>query len=338
MPKNTKTGEGENMKRGLLLWIFAALALAPDLSHAQQASSTYPDRQVRIVVPYPAGGPADLMARILAQKLGERLGKSFYVENIAGASGAVGAGQVAQATPDGYTLLVVTNDFAVASVTNANLPYDPIKNFAPVTIVATSPQVVAVNPAFPAKTMKELIDVLNAAPDKYSYASLGIGFGQLSAERLFRLGLKLDKLVRVPFNGAAPAVNSTLAGDTQVIFLGLPPVAPHLKSDKLRAIAVTSRARSEQFPDIPTLQEAGVPNQESDLLIGLVAPSGTPANIVTKLREQIVEIVHLPDIKTTLDTVSFRPVASSPQDYAAQIKDDIAVWGKVMKDANIPIN
>jgi tripartite-type tricarboxylate transporter receptor subunit TctC len=278
------------------------------------------------------------MARILAQKLGERLGKSFYVENIAGASGAVGAGQVAQATPDGYTLLVVTNDFAVASVTNANLPYDPIKNFAPVTIVATSPQVVAVNPAFPAKTMKELIDVLNAAPDKYSYASLGIGFGQLSAERLFRLGLKLDKLVRVPFNGAAPAVNSTLAGDTQVIFLGLPPVAPHLKSDKLRAIAVTSRARSEQFPDIPTLQEAGVPNQESDLLIGLVAPSGTPANIVTKLREQIVEIVHLPDIKTTLDTVSFRPVASSPQDYAAQIKDDIAVWGKVMKDANIPIN
>ena len=142
------------------------------------------------------------------------------------------------------TLLVTTNDFAVASVTNSNLPYDPIKNFSPITIVAASPQVVAANPSFPAKTMKELIDVIKAAPDKYSYASLGIGFGQLSAERLFKLGLKLDKLVRVPFNGAAPAVNSTLAGDTQVIFLGLPPVAPHLQSDKLRAIAVTSQTRS----------------------------------------------------------------------------------------------
>jgi tripartite-type tricarboxylate transporter receptor subunit TctC len=326
------------MKRGLFCWIFAAVLLAPSVSHGQQAAPAYPSRQVRIVVPYPAGGPTDLIARILAQKLGERLGKSFYVENIAGASGAVGTGQVAQATPDGYTLLMVTNDFAVASVTNSNLPYDPIKNFAPVTIVATSPQVVAVNPSFPAKTMEELIDVLTAAPDKYSYASLGIGFGQLSAERLFKLGLKLDKLVRVPFNGAAPAVNSTLAGDTQLIFLGLPPVAPHLKSEKLRAIAVTSRARSEQFPDTPTLQEAGVANQESDLLIGLVAPAGTPANVVTMLREQIGEIVRLPEVKSTLDTVSFLPVASSSSDYAAQIKDDISVWGKVMKDANIPVN
>ncbi len=326
------------MKRGPIFWIFAALLLMPGLSHAQQAAGSYPSRQVRIVVPYPAGGPTDLIARILAQKLGERLGKSFYVENIAGASGAVGAGQVAQAAPDGHALLVVTNDFAVASVTNSNLPYDPIKNFTPVTIVAASPQVVAVNPSFPAKTMKELIDVLSAAPDKYSYASLGIGFGQLSAERLFKLGLKLDKVVRVPFNGAAPAVNSTLAGDTQVLFLGLPPVAPHLKSDKLRAIAVTSRTRSEQFPDVPTLQEAGIPNQESDLLIGLVAPAGTPASIVTTLHDQIGEIVRLPDVKSTLDTVSFHPVASSPSEYAAQIKDDIAVWGKVMKDANIPVN
>jgi tripartite-type tricarboxylate transporter receptor subunit TctC len=325
------------MKRVVLFCIFVIALLAPGLSHAQQAAA-YPQRQVRMVVPYPAGGPTDLIARIIAQKLGERLGKSFYVENIAGASGAVGAGQVAQAASDGYTLLVVTNDFAVASVTNSNLPYDPIKNFTPVTIVASSPQVVAVNPSFPAKTMKELIDVLRAAPDKYSYASLGIGFGQLSAERLFKLGLKLDKLVRVPFNGAAPAVNSTLAGDTQLIFLGLPPVAPHLKSDKLRAIAVTSAARSEQFPDTPTLQEAGIPNQNSDLLIGLVAPTGTPANITTMLREQIGEIVGLPDVKSTLNTVSFQPVASSSSEYAEQIKNDIAVWGKVMKDADIPVN
>ena len=195
-----------------------------------------------------------MIARILAQKLGERLGKSFFVENIAGASGAVGAGQVAQAAPDGYTLLVVTNDFAVASVTNTNLPYDPVKNFAPVTIIA----IVTASRRRQSFVSGEDNEgarstSVTAAPDKYSYAALGIGFGQLSAERLFKLGLKLDKLVRVPFNGAAPAVNSTLAGDTQIIFLGLPPVAPHLKSEKLRAIAVTSPVRSEQFPDVPDL-------------------------------------------------------------------------------------
>jgi tripartite-type tricarboxylate transporter receptor subunit TctC len=325
------------MKRALSFCICAALLLVAGPSHSQQANS-YPTRQVRLVVPYPAGGPTDLIARILAQKLSERLGKSFFVENIAGASGAVASGQVSQATPDGYTLMAVTNDFAVASVTNSNLPYDPVKNFAPVTIIATSPQVVAVNPSFPAKTMKELVDQIRAAPDKFSYAALGIGFGQLSAERLFKLGLKLDSLVRVPFNGAAPAINSTLAGDTQIVFLGLPPIAPHLKSEKLRAIAVTSPARSDQFPETPTLREAGVPDQESELLMGLVAPAGTPANIVTLLREQVKEIVALPDVKSTLETVSFHPVASSPAEYAEQIKSDITVWGKVMKDANIPVN
>jgi tripartite-type tricarboxylate transporter receptor subunit TctC len=324
--------------KGLFSFAFVAAMLVSGLCYGQPAPDSYPSRQVRIVVPYPPGGPTDLIGRILAQRLGERLGKSFFVENISGASGAVGAGQVAQSAPDGYTLLITTNDFAVASVTNTNLPYDPIKNFSPVTIVAASPQVVAANPSFPAKTMKDLIDVISAAPDKYSYASLGIGFGQLSAERLFKLGLKLDKLVRVPFNGAAPAVNSTLAGDTQVIFLGLPPVAPHLQSEKLRAIAVTSHRRAEQFPDVPTLTEAGVPNQESELQIGLVAPVGTPAPIIAKLQHEISEVVKLPEVKSALETVSFHAVANSPADYAQQIKEDIAVWGKVMKDANIPVN
>ncbi|MGA8499193.1 MAG: tripartite tricarboxylate transporter substrate-binding protein, partial [Xanthobacteraceae bacterium] len=230
------------MRRGLLLSILAAMLLASGVSYGQQ--SAYPTRQVRIVVPYPPGGPTDLIARLVAQKLGERLGQSFFVENVAGASGAVGAGQVAHAAPDGYTLLVSTNDFAVASVTNTNLPYDPVKNFSPVTIIATSPQVVAVNPSVPAKTMKELVDLIKAAPEKYNYAAIGIGFGQLTSERLFKLALKLDGLVRVPFNGAAPAVNATLAGDTQIIFLALPPIAPYLSSEKLRALAVTSPART----------------------------------------------------------------------------------------------
>src|ERR1700689_2211131 len=257
------------MKRRIVVGILGALLLMPVASQAQQAG--YPNRQVRVVVPYPPGGPTDLIARLVAQKLGERLGQSFFVENVSGASGAIGAGQVAHAAPDGYTLLVSTNDLAVASVTNKNIPYDPVKDFAPITIISTSPQVVAVNPAVPAGTLKELVDLIKAAREKYNYAAMGIGFGQLPAERLFKLALKLDGLVRVPFNGAAPAVNATLAGDTQIIFLALPPIAPYLSSEKLRALAVTSPARTPAFPQIPTLREAGIADQEADLINGMAA-------------------------------------------------------------------
>ena len=155
---------------------------------------------------------------------------------------------------------------------------------------------------------------------------------------MFKLGLHLDRFARIPFNGAAPAVNSTIAGHTQVIFMGLPPVAPHLASDKLRAIAVTSAERAKAFPQIPTLRESGVPDQESELIIGVVAPAGTPANVLALLQKQIAEIVALPAVKATLDTISFQPVANTPAEYAAQIKSDIAAWSKVMKDANISPN
>ena len=325
------------MRRILVFSIFAALLLVPCAPHAQQ-SATYPTRQVRIVVPYPAGGPTDLIARLVAQKLSERLGQSFFVENNAGASGAVGAGQVAHTPPDGYTLLAVTNDFAVASVTNANLPYDPIRDFTPITMISASPSVVAVNPAVPAKSLMELVDLIKAAPEKYNYAAMGIGFGQLSAERLFKLGLKLDNLPRVPFNGAAPAINATLAGDTPILMMGLPPVAPYLNSEKLRALAVTSASRSQAYPQIPTLAEAGAPNQESELVIGMVAPAGTPPAVIALLQKQIAEVIVLPDVKATIDKLSFQTIGSSPEEFAAAIQNDIVVWRKVMKDANIPVN
>lgn len=326
------------MKRAFFLFVFAAMLLPCGPSHGQQPADAYPQRQVRIVVPYPPGGPTDLIGRLLAQKLGERLKQSFFVENVGGASGAVGAGQLAHTAPDGYNLLIVTNDFAVASVTNSNLPYDPVKDFSPITMISRSPSVVAVNPSVPAQNLKELIELVKAAPEKYNYAAMGIGFGQLSAERLFRLGLQLDTLPRVPFNGAAPAINATLAGDTPILFMGLPPVAPFLSSGKLRAIAVTSATRSEAFPQIPTLREAGIPNQESDLVIGMVAPAGTPANVVALLQKEIAEIIALPDVKATLDKLSFQPVGSSPAAFASQISNDIVVWRQVMKDAHIPVN
>jgi tripartite-type tricarboxylate transporter receptor subunit TctC len=326
------------MKQGLIVGTLTAILLVSGSAHAQQAAKSYPTKQVRIVVPYPAGGPTDLIARLLAQKLGERLGQSFYVENVAGASGAVGAGQVAKSEPNGENLLVVTNDFAVASVTNKGLPYDPVKNFTPVTIVASSPQVIAVNPSVPAKTIKELVALINANPEKYNYAALGIGFGALSAERLFKIGLKLDKLPRIPFNGAAPAVTSTLSGQTPIIYMGLPPVAPHIVAEKLRPLAVTSPQRTTAFPNIPTLTEQGFPSQESELQIGMVAPAGTPKEIVALLQKEVSEIIKLPDVKKTLETVSFTPVASTPEDYAKAINSDIKTWAEVMKELNITPN
>ena len=230
----------------------------------------------------------------------------------------------------------MTNDFAVAPTVSSKVPYDAIKSFAPVTIAAASPQVVVVHPSFPAKNMQELIALAKASPGKYNYASLGIGFGQLSSERLFRLGLGLD-VVRVPFPGAAPIITSTLAGHTPIAFLGLPPAAPHIKEGTLHALAVTSAKRSPVFPDVPTMAESGVPDQESELIIGVLVPAATPKPIVDQLQRQIARIVALPDVKERLDALGFAPVASTPEAYATQIKADIETWSKVVREANIKV-
>lgn len=317
----------------------AALMLAA-ASHAQNApggtAPSYPTRQVRVIVPYPAGGPTDVMARLVAQHLSESLGQNFFVENLTGASGVVGTGTAANSPSDGHTILFVTNDFAVAPTVSSKVPYDALKSFAPVSIAAASPQVVVVHPSFPAKNMQELIAVAKASPGKYNYAALGIGFGQLSSERLFRLGLGLD-VVRVPFPGAAPIITSTLAGHTPIAFLGLPPAAPHIKEGTLRALAVTSAKRSPVFPNVPTMDESGVRDQQSELIIGVLVPAATPKPIVDLLQRQIARIVALPDVKERLDALGFAPVASTPEAYATQIKADIETWSKVVREANIKV-
>jgi tripartite-type tricarboxylate transporter receptor subunit TctC len=328
------------MKTIVCLAAGSAALMVAAASHAQNApggaAASYPTRQVRVIVPYPAGGPTDVMARLVAQHLTESLGQNFFVENLTGASGVVGTGTAANSPGDGHTILFVTNDFAVAPTVSSKVPYDAIKSFAPVTIAAASPQVVVVHPSFPAKNMQELIALAKASPGKYNYASLGIGFGQLSSERLFRLGLGLD-VVRVPFPGAAPIITSTLAGHTPIAFLGLPPAAPHIKEGTLRALAVTSPKRSPVFPNVPTMAESGVPDQESELIIGVLVPAATPKPIVDQLQRQIARIVALPDVKERLDALGFAPVASTPDAYAAQIKADIETWSKVVREANIKV-
>src|SRR5215213_7969209 len=313
-----------------LLALFAAGA-----SHAQTAPPNYPVRQVRVIVAYPPGGPTDVIARLVAQKLSENLGQTFFVENLPGAGGAIGAGVAANAPPDGHTLFITTNDFAVGATTS-KLSYDPIKDFAPISIVASSPQVVIVNPSFPAKSLQDLAALAKQEPGKYSYASMSIGFGQLTTERLFKLGMKAD-MIRVPFQGAAPLITSTLGNHTPVAFIALPPAAPLIKEGKIRALAVTSAKRTPEFPDVPTTTESGFPGQESELLIGLVAPAGTPKPIVDLLQKEVVRMVALPDVKQKLETLGFTPVASTSEAYAAQVKSDLETWSKVVQDLGMKV-
>jgi tripartite-type tricarboxylate transporter receptor subunit TctC len=283
-----------------------------------------------------AGRPTDIIARLCAQKLSEALGHQFYVENVSGASGARGAAMVAAAPADGQTLLFVTNDLAVTSTISSKLQYDPIKSFTPVGLVSSSPSVVLVHPSVPAKTLQELIQLARADPAKYSFASMSLGQNLLTSEKLFRLGLNLP-IVRVPFPGAAPILASTVAGHTLVAYIGLPPAAPHIKDGAVRALAVTSPKRSPIVPDVPTMAESALDDQETELIIGLVAPAGTPKAVVDLLSRQLARIVQLPDIQQRLAALGFAAVGSTPDEFAAQIKADIEKWSKVVRDAGIKI-
>jgi tripartite-type tricarboxylate transporter receptor subunit TctC len=300
--------------------------------HAQ----TYPTGNVRVVVPYPPGGPTDVIARLCAQQLAQALGHQFYVENVAGASGARGAAMVATAAADGHTLMFATNDLAVTSTISTKIQYDPIKSFAPIGIVSASPSVVLVHPSVPAKTLAELIALARAEPAKYSFASMSLGQNLLTSERLFRLGLNLP-IVRVPFSGAAPILTSTVAGHTLIAYIGLPAAIPHIKQGTLRALAVTSPKRSPIVPDVPTVAESGLVDQETELNIGVVAPAGTPQAVVDLLSRQLARIAALRDMQEKLAALGFTAVGSTPEAFSAQIKSDIEKWSKVVRDAGITI-
>jgi tripartite-type tricarboxylate transporter receptor subunit TctC len=318
------------------LGVCALLPVLAGLSYAQTAEPGYPTRSVRVLVPYPAGGPTDLIARFAAQKLSEKLGQQFYVENVSGASGARGAAMAAAAQGDGYTLMVVTNDLAITPVISKNVQYDAIRSFVPISIISASPSVVLVHPSVPAKTLKEFVDLARADPAKYSFAAMSLGQNLLTSERLFRLGLKLS-ILRVPFPGAAPILTSTVAGHTLVAYIGLPAATPFIKEGKLRALAVTSPKRSPIVPDVPTMTESGFSNLDSEFIIGVVAPAATPKAIVDLLSTELAAIVAQPDTPARLLAFGFVPVGSTPEEFGAQIKSDIDTWTAVVRDAGIKI-
>jgi tripartite-type tricarboxylate transporter receptor subunit TctC len=329
------------MKTTVRRLLFAATLVLAGFSFAQtaatQSASEYPTHAVKIIVPFSPAGPTDVVARIIAQKLSESLGKQFYVENIAHAGGNTGMGIAAKAPPDGYTILVHGSNFIVNPSLYATIPFDPYRDFAPVTLAGTMPNVIVVHPSVPARNVNELIALVNANPGKYNYAHPSTGTTPHLAGELFKLTFGLD-LVTVPFNGAGPAVQSVVAGHTPIAFLALPPVASQIKSGNLRALVVLAKKRSAVIPDVPTMEESGISGQESDALTGVVVPAGTPREIIDLLYREIAKAFVQPDVKERLATLGFQPVANTPEDYAAYIRTEIPKWGKIIKTASIRID
>jgi len=301
------------------------------------AADQYPSHPVRVLVGFAPGGPTDVVARLVGQKLSESLHQQFVIENRVGAGSNIAMGIVAKAPPDGYTLVMVSSAFAVnPSLYGDKITYDLFKDFAPVTEAADSPNVILVNPSVPATTMKELIDLIHANPGKYSIATSGIGTTPDLAAELFRMTYKLDA-VRVPFNGAAPTLQSVLQGQTQIGFSALPTATQMVKTGQLRALALAAKQRTSALPDVPTTAEAGIPGQESDTMGALLAPAHTPPEIVNLLQKEIAKAMADPDVKQRLTELGFVPVASTPAEFSALIKEEYEKWGKVIRAANIKV-
>ena len=312
-----------------------ALAAAAVVFAGAAQGASYPDHPVKVVVPFAPAGPTDVMARLIAQKLSESLKQQFFVENHPGAGGNIGMTQVAKSTPDGYTILVASSSYVVNPSLYAKNPYDPFKDFVPVTLAAASPNILVVNADFPAKSVKELVGPIKKEPGEYNYAMPGTGTTPHLAGELFKLTFNLD-LATVPFNGAGPAIQSAVAGHTPIAFTALPPTAPQVQGGKLRGLAVTATKRSSALPDVPTMAEAGVAGQESETMQGVFLPAGTPKEIVYLLNREIAKAMTLPDVKEKCAQLGFDTVADKPEEFTAYIKKEVEKWRKVIRDAKIP--
>jgi tripartite-type tricarboxylate transporter receptor subunit TctC len=317
-----------------LAGVAAALPAVSQMTNMRAWAQAYPARPVRMIVPFAPGGPTDVFARLIAQKLSENLGKQFYIDNVVGATGNVGTGQAAKAAPDGHTVLFAFSSYVVNPTLFEKVPYDPHKDFDPVTLAVSSTTVLSVNPTVPAKTVKELVELIRSGTGKYSYATGGAGSPTHLAGEQFRLSLGLD-LVHVPFNGGGPAIAAVAAGHTPIGFNALTPAVPQIKDGRLRALAVTSKTRSQSMPDVPTMTEAGHPDIQGDSWVGMLVPAGTPKDIIALLHRETARIIALPDIKDRLATLGFEPVVSTPEEFGRQISAEIELWGKVIRAANI---
>ncbi len=301
-----------------------------------QAQTAYPTKTIKMIVPFGAGGPTDVIARLVGEKLSQVWGQQIIIENMAGGGGNTGAAAAAKAAPDGYTFLAVSTGFIVNPSLYAKVPYNLKTSFEPVSLFAKSPNIVSVHPSVPAKTMKELIDLIKANPGKYSYAQPATGSTPHLAGELLKLQYGLD-LATVSHNSAAAAITNTLGGHTPIAITVLPAAQSNIQAGKLRGLAVMAAKRVPGLPDVPTTMEAGIPDQESDTLTGFVAPSGTPRDIVLKFQGELAKMIADPAIRKQLIDLGFEPVASNPEAFAQRIESESAKWDKIIKDAKIRV-
>ena len=313
---------------------FAAGAVAGLAVPTVASAQNWPARPVRAVVAFAPGGVTDTFARLMCQKLSESLGRQFYVENITGATGNIGTAQAAKAAPDGYTLLFAFSSYVVNPTLFDKIPYDPLKDFDPVTLAVTSTTVLTVNPAVPVTTVKDLVALIKANPGKYSYSSAGAGTQAHLAGEQFRLSLGLD-LVHVPYSGGSPAIAAVVAGHTPIGFSSPAASLPQIKDANVRALAITRKARSQIMPAVPTMVEAGYPDIEGDSWVGVLAPAGTPKDIIALLHREIARILRLPDMQARLMELGYDLVGTTPEEFAARIKFEIDTWAKVIRAAKI---
>ena len=325
-------------RRQLLRLIAITPAAGLPLSKAV-AQAAYPAKPVRMIVPFPAGGTTDIIGRAAAQELTRTLNQQFIVENRPGAGGNIGSEQVAKAAADGYTLLVCTvGTHGINASLYDKLPYDPVRDFAPVTLVATVPNVLVVNPSLPAGNVRELIALAKSRPGKLNYASSGNGTSiHLSAE-LFK-AMTGTFITHIPYRGSSPALTDLIAGQVDLMFDNLPSALPHIKAGKLRALGLTSARESVALPGVPTIQQAGgLAGYEASSWFGIVAPAGTPADIVALLQKQVAAGLARPDLREKLVGQGAEPVGNTPEQFATYIRNEITKWSKVIKASGAKVD
>jgi tripartite-type tricarboxylate transporter receptor subunit TctC len=323
------------MRKSISALLAAGIALAVGVAWLPAQAQSYPSKPIRYVVPYPPGGTTDIISRLIAQKLTESFGQPVIVENKAGAGGVVGTDSVAKAIPDGYTILMGSaGPLTINPSLLKNIPYDPIRDFAPITTVAVVPSMLVVNPSVPANSVQDLIALAKARPGRLSFASTGNGGAPHLGGELFKLATNTD-ILHVPYKGSSPAVNDLLGGQISMMFEQIPAVLPHVKSGKLRALGVGGARRSPALPDTPTISEAGVPGFAVSTWFGVLAPGGTPAPIVSKLNAEIVRILNAPEMREKLTALGAELETSTPEQFAAMIKAEIDKWAQVIRKSGV---
>jgi tripartite-type tricarboxylate transporter receptor subunit TctC len=327
-------------KRSFLhrLVLLGSTVPAASLAGPSLAQGTYPERPITLVVPFPAGGSTDLVARVVAERMGKELGQSIIVENRGGAGGNIGSAAVAKADPDGYTILMGTvATHALNPALYRKMPYDAVADFAPVALLVVVPNVLVVNPDFPAKNVQELIALLKAKPGEYSYASSGNGTPLHLSGELFKSMAGVD-MVHIPYKGAGPALIDVMGGHVPIMFDNLPSSTEHIRAGKMRGLAVTTAERAPSMPDLPTIAESGLPGYETYTWNALFAPAGTPKDVIDRLNAAANAAVADPDVQAKLKDVGAVPKGSTPEELASHVQAELAKWAPVVKASGAQID